>query len=168
MLTTMRARRGNHARLRVRRALWDQLMREMARRSNGRTEAGAFLLGNRDGDGRTITHLCYFDDLDATSLAGGIALSGLAFSKLWDLCDAENLRVLADVHSHPRRWVEQSSIDQAHPMIARAGHVGLIVPDYAQGRVRAKAVGVHTYDGVNWRSSFGSEAARLLFIRRLL
>ena len=70
----------------------------------------------------------YFDDLDPECLVGNIHIRASGFSKLWDLCDVEGLRVVADIHTHPGTSVAQSSIDRANPMIAREGHLALIVP----------------------------------------
>jgi proteasome lid subunit RPN8/RPN11 len=143
-------------------------MTELARRGDGSREAGAFLLGKLDGDRRSVTRVMFFDALGASTRGGGISINGLAFSKLWDLCERENLRVLGDVHSHPHYWVDQSSIDAANPMVARAGHVGVIVPNFAIGTIRPRDVGVHVYDGQSWTSFFRGAAERELFIRRWL
>jgi proteasome lid subunit RPN8/RPN11 len=141
-------------------------MAELARRGEGRNEAGAFLLGDRAGDRRTVTRVVFLDTLGASSRGGGISIDGLAFSKLWDLCEQRNLRILGDVHSHPHDWVDQSAIDAANPMVARAGHVAVIVPNFATGRIRPRDVGLHVFDGLGWTSYFGDEAAHELFVRR--
>lgn len=141
---------------------------ELARRGRGTRESGAFLLGDRDGDRRTVTRIVYLDDLDPNCLTGGISFDGLAYSKLWDICDAEKKVVIGDVHTHPGRCVRQSEIDAKNPMLAQGGHVALIVPDYATRTIRADEVGVHRYDGHGWNTWTGSDAARRLFIRRLL
>ena len=93
----------------------------------GDSEAGAFLLGSRHGGERSVAKAVYFDDLDPDCLVGSIHFRAAGYSKLWDLCDAEELRVLADVHTHPGTRVAQSSIDRENPMIARIGHLALIV-----------------------------------------
>lgn len=164
---TIWAFRGRHALLRMRQADWLALLAELGRRGRGNRESGAFLLGERDGDRRTITRVVYLDDLDPDCLTGGISFDGLAYSKLWDICDAEQKVLIGDVHTHPGRGVHQSTIDAANPMLAQEGHVALIVPDFASRRVTATEVGVHRYDGRQWTTSIGTDAARRLFIRRL-
>ena len=58
------------------------------------------------------------------------------------------LEVLADVHTHPGRWVEQSSIDRRHPMLPIVHHTALIVPCYGRAsRWPLKGVGVYEYLG---------------------
>ncbi|MCU1463246.1 MAG: hypothetical protein JWO37_3321 [Acidimicrobiales bacterium] len=165
---TIWAFRGRRALLRVGRTPWRELVTELGRRGRGEKEAGAFLLGPRGGDGRTVTRVVYLDDLDPDCLTGGISFDGLAYSKLWDICDAEQLVVIGDIHTHPGIGVHQSSIDAENPMLASDGHVALIVPDLAMRPIAAHEVGVHRYDGNGWTTWTGAAAARRLFIRRRL
>lgn len=160
--------RGRRALLRMRRADWEGMIRELARRGMGTRESGAFLLGNRDGDGRTVSRVVYLDDLDPNCLRGGIKFDGLAYSKLWDICDAERRRVIGDVHTHPGRSVHQSKMDAQNPMIAQTHHVALIVPDFGAHPVGPRDTGVHRYDGDSWETWTGKAAARRLYIRRFV
>lgn len=155
------------SRVRLRPQLWHELVGELGRRGHGERESGAFLLAATDGDRRRVVRCVYLDDLDPDCLTGAISFKGAAYGPLWALCRRERLTVIADVHTHPGRCVHQSPTDRANPMIATAGHVALIVPDYAQSPVRARAVGVHVYRGDHrWSSALGREAARLLYIGR--
>lgn len=160
--------RGRQALLRMRRADWDQMIEELGRRGRASRESGAFLLGARSGDRRTVTRVVYLDDLDPNCLTGGIEFDGLAYSKLWDICDAEGLAVIGDVHTHPGRIVRQSGIDAENPMLAVNGHVALIVPDFATRETDPREVGVHRYDGTGWQSWTGGDAALRFFVRRLV
>ncbi|HMJ01171.1 MAG TPA: hypothetical protein VK488_15170 [Gaiellaceae bacterium] len=155
------------SRLRIRRELWNELIAELARRGRGRRESGAFLLADADGNRRRVVRFVYLDDLDPTCLNGAISFRGAAYGKLWALCRRERLTVVADVHTHPGRWVDQSPTDSANPMIAEAGHVALIVPDFTQGAVDSDEVGVHLYHGEHrWTSLLGGEAKTFLYIGR--
>ena len=161
--------RGRDALLRIRHKDWVGLVRELGRRGGGRREAGAFLLGTRAGDRRTVAKVVYLDDLDPNCLQGNIHFDGRAYSKLWDLCEAENLVVIGDVHTHGREWVNQSGIDAANPMVARDGHVALILPHLATKPVAPAEVGVHQYRGADgWTTWTGPDAAARLFVRRWL
>jgi len=144
------------------------MVKELGRRGRGNRESGAFLLGDRSGDRRTVTRVVYLDDLDPNCLQGGIEFDGLAYSKLWDLCDAEQRVVIGDVHTHPKQWVGQSGIDAENPMVAQNGHVAVIVPNYATRPVQGSDAGVHRYDGRGWSSWTDKDAAKRLFIRRLI
>lgn len=109
-----------------------------------------------------------FDDLDPSCLTGGISMQGVAFSRLWDMCDEQSLTVIADVHTHPGPGVCQSHIDAANPMIAQPGHVALIIPNYAHAVRPAPRIGVHIYRGSRrWHPVPTVERDRYLIIRRL-
>jgi proteasome lid subunit RPN8/RPN11 len=159
--------RGQHALLRMRRRDWEPMIAELGRRGRGSRESGAFLLADRVGHRRTVTQVVYLDDLDPACLTGGIELDGRAYSKLWDICDAEQRTVIGDAHTHPGRCVRQSDIDAQNPMVAQKGHVALIIPDFAGRAVHPREVGVHQYDGHSWQTWTGNDAAQRLFIRRL-
>ena len=149
----------------IARDLWEDLCAELGRRGGGRREAGALLLADPRGGLRRVRRIACYDDLDPGCLAGSIRFRGAGYGKLWDLCDETGLRVVADVHTHPAGGVAQSATDRANPMIARAGHVALILPHYATRRIAARDAGVHEYLGESgWASRFGAEAARALRI----
>ena len=146
--------------------LWQEIVQELGRRSlGGSREAGVFLLAPPEEGARRVVRAAYFDDLDPDCLVGNIHIRASGFSKLWDLCDAERLRVIADIHTHPSTLVSQSSTDRGNPMIAREGHLALIVPHYGTRPVQAREVGVHEYRGDRgWASWFGSRTERVLRI----
>ncbi len=148
--------RGRGALLRMRRRDWRAML------------AGAFLLARTDEDLTRVTRVIYYDDLDPDCLVGGIHFHGLAYDKLWTLCRTDGLRVIGDVHTHPSGWVEQSDIDRGSPMVAQQGHVAVIVPHFAQRATDASDVGVHLYDGRDWTTWTGAEAAAQLFVRRFV
>lgn len=160
--------RARHALLRMRLDTWESMVAELGRRGRGTREAGAFLLADLAGDRRRVTRVVYLDDLDPNCLQGGIQFDGLAYSKLWDICEAERRVVIGDVHTHPGPGVHQSRIDAENPMVAQDGHVALILPDFAVHRVRSKELGIHRYTGRGWSSWTGKGAARRLLVRRFV
>jgi len=163
----MRALAGRRSRVRMTGAAWAELISELGRRAGGRRESGAFLLAEQDAARPAVRRIVYYDDLDPASLNGGVSISAGAFGRLWRLCSAEGLRVIADVHTHPGTYVEQSSIDRANPMVAQPGHVAILVPHLAGQRVRPRECGVHVYQGSHqWDSYLGRRAARLLYVGR--
>jgi proteasome lid subunit RPN8/RPN11 len=142
---------------------WRGLMHELARRGRGERESGAFLLANRTRSPRKVAETVYFDDLDPECLDGAVSICGEAFSRLWRICDERGMRVIADVHTHPGPFVQQSWIDAANPMVAWGGHVAIIVPHFAQQSTHPREIGVHVYQGDRtWESAFGRRAGRLL------
>lgn len=159
---------ARRSRVRITPARWDDLIAELARRGQGERESGAFLLAPTSGPGTsTVADVAYFDDLDPTCLNGAILLQSSAFTLLWDLCAQKNMRVIADVHTHPTAHVRQSDIDRENPMIASAGHVAIIVPTFASGSIRAENCGVHIYRGSRqWDVIEGPPSRRELYIGR--
>jgi hypothetical protein len=127
--------------------LWRQLLAGLRERGRSVHESGAFLLGEGGRRRARISMFVLYDDLDPHCLDTGIVhFDGRHFGRLWEICSATGLTVVADVHTHPAgSW--QSDSDQAHPMIAWPGHVALIVPRFAKAPVRLRDVGVHRYLG---------------------
>lgn len=128
--------------------VWRRLnakLRERGRRCS--RESGAFLLGHRvDGSAHIVDFILY-DDLDPHALDTGIVrFDGRYFSELWAICKARGLTVVADVHVHPE-GSGQSESDQDHPMISRAGHIALILPNFATGAQPRRDIGVYRYLG---------------------
>lgn len=147
--------------------MFARLLAELAHRGRGRRESGAFLLARREARPDTgmltrVVAVAYYDDLDATSLTWGIVLGANGYGALNARCRAEGLRVVADVHTHPGSWVAQSNIDAAHPMSARKGHIALIVPNYARGRITLENLGAHIFNAPGWSSYFGNQVSHIV------
>lgn len=128
--------------------LWRRLKAQLRERGRDCSrESGAFLLGYREGDVAHIVDFALYDDLDPHSLDTGIVrFNGRYFSDLWALCKARSLTVVADVHVHPH-GSGQSNSDRDHPMISRAGHIALILPDFAMGTQPRSGIGIYRYLG---------------------
>ena len=117
--------------LSISRLMWLRLSWRLRQRGGGERESGAFLLGPKSG-GRVTGFICY-DDLDPRCLDTGIIrFDGRGYVSLWKACAERKLKVVADVHTHPGDWTEQSEADRTHPMIAQLGHLALILPNFAQ------------------------------------
>lgn len=149
--------------LEFRTGVWPALMADLCRRSRAFRESGAFLLGKTNLTGKVVHEWLPYDELDPASLNFEyVRLGTNAFSKLWTECDVRGLQAVADVHTHPR-GPRQSRSDRANPMISLAGHVALIVPNFAQGVVQPSDVSVNVYlGGGAWQSYFERDAAALI------
>ncbi len=132
-------------------ALWRRLLRGLRARGQGVRESGAFLLGTRKDGLIEIVDFILYDDLDPHVLDTGIIrFDGRYFGALWERCRETQLDVVADVHTHPGA-AYQSPSDQAHPMIACAGHIALIIPNFAIPPLRSSEIGIYRYLGnKNW------------------
>ena len=134
--------------------LWRRLIASLRERGHGHSrESGAFLLGYRHGTRVRITDFILYDDLDPHALDTGIVrLDGRFFGALWDACRRRGLGVVADIHVHPGRS-DQSQSDREHPMMARAGHFALILPDFARAPIRVEEIGIYRYlGGKRWHT----------------
>jgi hypothetical protein len=146
--------------------LWEKLVDQLKCRGHGSRESGAFLLGNVGGS--EIEHFIAYDDLDPSALDTGIiAFQGAGFVPLWNFCALHKMQVLADVHTHERKWTGQSETDRTNPMIELPGHVALILPNFAQGdRSSLMRVGIYEYLGNHkwhvWSSKSGKVKLTLL------
>ena len=154
---------NNVGRLNIKLDQWIGMLTELRIRGRGVRESGAFLLGSSIGRDRNevvtaLRQIVYYDDLDAECLRGGIRLEGRAFDALWKICNEHELTVVADIHTHPTNWIQQSSIDRTNPMIALRGHIALIVPNFARDVVGITEVGVYEYQGEHRWKDLGASA----------
>jgi proteasome lid subunit RPN8/RPN11 len=143
--------------------VWNDLLTDLRKRGKGRRESGAFLLGCETESVKSVTRWVSYEDLDPKSKRHAIIkLDTSAFPKLWEVCAAFGLQVMADVHTHPGRPIRSLS-DRAYPMLSIAGHVALIVPRFAAIAVTPTDVSFNIYLGSgSWRSLYGSEAGDLI------
>ena len=146
-------------------AIWEKLLHELHQRTEELHESGAFLLGHASGPGRHVSDTIFYDDLDPDVYRTGVVvMHSPSFGALWDRCRSLGLSVVADIHVHPKAAF-QSWDDKNHPMIATAGHLALIVPDFARPPVVPEKLGFFEYRGSHrWRSIGGSKIRRFLRI----
>lgn len=135
-------------------------MDELRLRGQGRRESGAFLLGRETGEAKNVQAWIAYDVLDPNALRFSyVRLDSDAFGRLWAHCEQRGQTVVGDVHTHPR-GPGQSLSDRANPMISVAGHTALIVPRFAQGRVRPVDVSLNVYLGAKtWLNLYGKSVA---------
>lgn len=133
--------------LKIKLALWKKLIKELKQRGYGERETGAFLLGSKKEN--AITKFICYNDLDPHAFDSGIIIfQGDGYIPLWEYCSKHNLKVLADVHTHPGGWTGQSASDMKHPMVAQPGHIAFIVPHFATKRKQLlNGVGIHEFMG---------------------
>lgn len=147
------------------RKLWFDCLDELAKRGEGSHEAGCFVLGTVKGNKRRAVRCVFYDELAPAAYASGVCiLDGDAFTRLWEICRAEKLSVIADMHTHPGDAF-QSESDRTNPMVARAGHVAIIIPNYAAGWIWRHRLGLFQYEGDHrWSDLCGWQARSFLKI----
>lgn len=154
---------SNISQLEIKRSLWANLVTDLRMRGGGKRESGAFMLGRIEGAVRQVDSWVPYDLLDSAALSNGyVRLGTQAFTALWARCAELGKVVVADVHTHPL-GPRQSQSDRANPMIAQAGHVALIIPNFAQGAVLPNSISVNIYHGAKrWSSYIGRDAELLV------
>ncbi|HWI25767.1 MAG TPA: hypothetical protein VN668_02275 [Stellaceae bacterium] len=145
---------GSRPRLVCAEDLWAKGVRELERRTRGgRRESGAFLLGHSPAGGPSRIHeFAFYDDIDPHALDTGIVkFAGARLSVLWQLCRQRGYGVVADVHVHSGGY-GQSASDRADPVMPRAGHIAVIIPNFARREMRPGGIGLYEYLGNGrWR-----------------
>lgn len=163
--TTIRALAARNHRISCPRAKWQAVLCELDRRGEGIHEAGAFLLGEERRGRLEVRSAIFYDELDPRAYATGVCvLHADAFAKLWAVCRDRRLTVVADVHTHPgRAW--QSITDRANPMVARSGHLAIIVPNFARQPVSHTELGIYEYCGAHrWTDHGGNAAGEFFYV----
>lgn len=139
---------GPPPRLRCARSIWLAGTAELGARTRGETqESGAYLLGTTSSDGsHRILEFVFYDDIDSRALETGIVtIRQTALPKLWALCRERGYGVVADVHVHPGGY-GQSSSDRDNPVMPRAGHIAMILPDFARGTPEPGRIGIYEFE----------------------
>ena len=79
-------------------------------------------------------------------------------------CAELKLTVLGDVHTHPG-LSHQSSSDRTNPMVARGGHVAIIVPNFAAPPTDITQLGIYEYRGNHrWFDRSSRNGGRFLYV----
>jgi proteasome lid subunit RPN8/RPN11 len=140
--------------------LFQALIVDLAMSGRGVKESGAFLLGKQEGSRRYVTSYLMYDKVapESSRSHAYVAFTAEEMAGAWAHCYATGLQVVADVHTHPF-GPAQSISDRAHPIVSVAGHVALIVPNFAQGSPQTRDLGVHLFGGAGrWQSMFDEKA----------
>jgi proteasome lid subunit RPN8/RPN11 len=144
-------------------ALYEELIRELARSGDGVRESGAFLLGSLEPHRRVLEYLLYETVAPEMALEYDyVVLTGNHMALAWQRCQQTGLQVVADIHTHPGLPI-QSRSDREHPIVSIPGHVALIAPDFALRMPSPADLGVHRFLGEGqWESHLGADAQNLL------
>ncbi len=140
------------AKVQISRLLWFRLIERLQVAGAGARESGGFLLAKASA--QRVHRFIPYEELCPECMDGGyINFDGRGYVALSQRCQQLQLRVIGDVHTHPARWTGQSLSDRMHPMMARPGHIGLIVPHYAKvNRFHLQGVGAFEHLGNReWR-----------------
>ena len=113
----------------------------------------------RSGSSKLVWFICY-DTLDPHCLDKGYIIFDCKYHvPLLKYCRTHNLQVVADVHTHPGGWTEQSDMDKENPMFSVKGYTELIIPRYGYCSLfHAGGIGAFEYEGDNrWSANKANE-----------
>ena len=159
---------GPPPRLRCSHAIWTAGVAQLALRTNGgRQESGAYLLGDDTPDGgKRIREFVYYDDIDPRALETGIVtIRQTALPRLWEHCRNRGYGVVADIHVHPAGY-SQSASDMESPVMPRAGHIAMILPNFAAGDPRPGRIGIYEFLGAGQWTDHSVKGPRFLKLER--
>lgn len=156
----------NKTKLVFSRNLWLGCLNQLSRRGKHQHESGCFVLGRINGNRNLATSCVYYDELDPNAYSTGVCiLHANAFSRLWQICRDQKTAVLADIHTHPK-GAYQSESDRTNPMIAKTGHLAIIVPRFAEGSIWRHELGLFRYKGDHeWTNLSGWKARKTLKVK---
>ncbi|MFN7138214.1 MAG: hypothetical protein ACK4UN_02625 [Limisphaerales bacterium] len=97
--------------------------------------------------------LYFIDDIP-----GGFGEAGYHYTPtenlatLFSQLERDKRVIIADVHTHPGKWVGLSKIDMENPIEFRRGLPAIVLPHFAAGSPSLARCGVHEYLGRGeWR-----------------
>lgn len=162
--TVLRAALGHPPKLVCEPVIWNEGVNELRRRSAGQCESGAFLLGQNAGRMRKIEGFLFYDDVDPHCFDHGIVeFDGGKFGMVWQQCRLRKKTVVADVHVHPGHYT-QSGSDRHNPMIPEAGHLALIIPNFATQRRTPGHIGIYEYLGARQWHNHSRNGKKIFYV----
>jgi proteasome lid subunit RPN8/RPN11 len=85
--------------------------------------------------------------------------------KLWALCRERGYGVVADVHVHPGSY-RQSTSDRDNPVMPRAGHIAMILPDFARAAPEPGRIGIYEFERAGVWTDHSAKGLRFVKLER--
>jgi proteasome lid subunit RPN8/RPN11 len=131
-----------------------EIMRPHGRVGN---EGLALWFGTASENRIEITHVVAVSGAGFHTTPQHIALSLRAMAKLTDLAETLDVALVGQIHSHPARLLELSSLDQRQG-IRSDNYLSVVCPYYAQRAVSGfDDCGVHVFERQRYRRMQGKE-----------
>jgi hypothetical protein len=139
-------------------AVIDVTLKLLASFGNGRHEGVVYWAGQVSRDRTIVLHAIA---PDAETGPGFFRTSVEANAAVITQACSLNLELVAQVHSHPRGWVDHSDGDNQMALKPFAGSYSIVVPSYGGGSRHPEAWGVYCWDGHRFLSRSGDTIAIL-------
>lgn len=138
--------------------LFSQTLAGLKERSDNYRESAAIWAGTVDKRGWRAQRLFFHHELcDDHSGPLFLELSEDAKFHLYRELAAENLRMIALIHTHPAAWVGLSPVDERNQLSSRIGFWSIVIPHYAQQPSTLSEMGVHVRTSEGWHQLEESE-----------
>lgn len=135
-------------RLYVPRAILADTHQHLAPYRKAQVETACFWFGVEAGEDGVVTTLALPQLLQT---AGNYRIVRGSLRRLSKEMRSQGLSNLAQVHTHPKRWVGHSQYDDEHAYSTRDGSLSLVWPDYGLALSHDLAgIGVHERRGGRW------------------
>lgn len=132
----------------------------------GRVESEVVWGGRCFGDEGVVLSVVTLLGEGVAHRAGGIGVGvgTIAAMGRW-FRGADGQVALAQVHSHPGKWVDHSPTDDASPIASDDGFLSIVWPHFCQGPLSLPAEwGIHEIQRGRWRRWSRDETARRLVV----
>jgi hypothetical protein len=146
--------------------LWEQTWAGLRDRGRGNHETACVWGGRRSVAADTAQSVTFLDDLPGVRAGARYHhLSRATIDALFSILRTRREMIVADIHTHPKDWVDLSDTDAMHPIEFRPGLPAMVIPHFAQSPPTLNGLGLHEYvgDGV-WRMLHPGEVLNVLRI----
>lgn len=139
-------------------AIWDQMLQIFARQRRY-TEQVAYFDGVRTAGAGIVTTLTLPD----ANLSGqGFHVSSDAMTEAGAHLRTLHLSRLAQVHTHPERWVGHSVWDDTRAYSQQPGALSIVLPFYGRGKPNLPQVGIHVRTPDGWQQLSAEEVGSII------
>ena len=147
----LRAPGGSGHQLIITQQLFDKTMHTLRERSAGSRESAAVWAGAITDECWEAQFVFFHHDL-GNDYAGPLSLElgEAAKYRLYDTLHREQLRLIALIHTHPRKWVGLSEVYAENQLSSRIGFWSIVVPWYARRTWAMTSMGVHERTERSW------------------
>lgn len=150
----------------VTRELWVQTWTGLQKRGGGVRESACVWGGIRSTAQDTAQSVVFLDDLPGVNAGARYhQLSRKTVEALFKILMTNHHMIVADIHTHPGRWVDLSPTDAEHPVEFRRGLPAMIIPNFAMNPPTLDGLGLHEYMGEgDWRRLSPAETTNVMRI----
>jgi proteasome lid subunit RPN8/RPN11 len=128
--------------------LWIETWNGLHERGQEQHESVCIFWGQREKERDIAKGVIFLDDLPGVQAkAAHYQCMRPTTDAMFEILRERGAQIVADIHTHPGRWVDLSWIDKRNPLEYRRGLIAIVIPEFAKGTPRRTGIGVHEYLG---------------------